>query len=401
MSEWRKVKIGTFLKERKGKHKPDAPAIVGLKRLNKIDFSGRIHLSDKPTKTDMIIVHSGDLVISGINVAKGAIAVHQGAESIAATIHYSAYEFDDSLIDIDFLKRFLKSPAFMSALKEQTKGGIKTEIKAKTLLSIVVQLPELTEQKAINQKFQAFENELVALASEISNQKTYLAKLRQSILQEAIEGKLTADWRTENPVRLGDPNTDAAALLAAIQTEKQTLIAQGKLKKEKPLPPISNHEMPFALPEGWRWVRLIEIVKESPRNGYSPKEVSYPTTVKSLKLGATTLGVFNPNKFKYIDEHIPEDSYLWLKNGDILIQRSNSMEYVGVSAIYFGEENRFIYPDLMMKMQIFPPLTPFFAHLSLSAFTTRQYFRRQAKGAQTSMPKINQHTVSNTLLGTR
>ena len=44
------------------------------KRLDKIDFYGTIHISDKPTKTDMIIVHPGDLVISGINVAKGTVA---------------------------------------------------------------------------------------------------------------------------------------------------------------------------------------------------------------------------------------------------------------------------------------------------------------------------------------
>ena len=261
MNEWQKVKIGNFLKVREGKYKPDDDAIADLKRLNKIDFSGRIHLSDKPTKTDMIIVNSGDLVISGINVAKGAIAVHQGSEPITATIHYSAYEFDESKIDIDFLKRFLKSPAFISALQEQTKGGIKTEIKAKTLLSIVVQLPSLSEQKTINKRFDLFENELIELDSEISNQQTYLTQLRQAILQEAIEGKLTADWRVKNPVQKGNPDYDAQALLATIQAEKQKLMADGKIKKEKPLAPINPDDVPFALPDGWVWVRLGEIIE--------------------------------------------------------------------------------------------------------------------------------------------
>jgi type I restriction enzyme S subunit len=79
MSEWQKVKIGDFLKARQGKYKPDDDAIANLERLNRIDFSGRIHLSDKPTKTDMIIVNSGDLVISGINVEKGAIGRFQAS----------------------------------------------------------------------------------------------------------------------------------------------------------------------------------------------------------------------------------------------------------------------------------------------------------------------------------
>ena len=239
----------------------------------------------------MIIVNSGDLVISGINVEKGAIAVHQGEHSITATIHYSSYQFDDSIIDIDFLKRFLRSPAFISALKEQTKGGIKTEIKAKTLLSISVQLPLLSEQQAINHRFETFENELVQLASEIDNQKTYLTKLRQAILQEAIEGKLTADWRINNPVCLGDPNTDAAALLASIKAEKQKLIVEGKIKKEKPLAPINPNDLPFSLPDGWVWVRLGEVGQINPRNYINDDmEVSFiPMRYISEKYGISAL----------------------------------------------------------------------------------------------------------------
>ena len=69
MSEWKKVKIGDFLTEREGRFKPEDKAIAHYKRLDKIDFLGTIHLSTKPTKTDMILVYPGDLVISGINVA--------------------------------------------------------------------------------------------------------------------------------------------------------------------------------------------------------------------------------------------------------------------------------------------------------------------------------------------
>ena len=87
MGEWKKVRIGEFLTERQGRYKPDDNAIATYKRLDKIDFSGTVHISEKPSKTDMIVVQPGDLVISGINVAKGAIAVYQGMEPVTATIH--------------------------------------------------------------------------------------------------------------------------------------------------------------------------------------------------------------------------------------------------------------------------------------------------------------------------
>lgn len=134
MGEWKRVRIGEFLTERQGRYKPDDTAIEKYKRLDKIDFSRSIHISEKTSKTDMIIVYPGDLVISGINVAKGAITVYQGTEPVTATIHYSSYIFDDSVIDLEYFKYFVKSPAFIETLKKQVKGGIKTEIKKYTLL---------------------------------------------------------------------------------------------------------------------------------------------------------------------------------------------------------------------------------------------------------------------------
>ncbi len=275
MGNTKKMAISAFLSTRLERYKPNDDKIKNLKRLEKIDFLGNIHLSEKATKTDMIIVYPGELVISGINVAKGAISVYDGNVPIAATIHYSTYIFDKSIIDISYFKRYLKSPLFLQELQRQVKGGIKTEIKSKDLLSIVIDLPDIIKQKEINFNFESFENELSDLSSEIIRQKNYLSLLRQSILQEAIEGKLTQAWRKKNPVRKGGPDFDANALLEKIQEEKKKM-AEGKSKKEKPLAPIKPEEIPFFLPEGWIWTRLGEIgllergkSKHRPRNDTS------------------------------------------------------------------------------------------------------------------------------------
>ena len=82
---------------------------------------------------------------------------------------------------------------------------------------------------------------------------------KQAILQEAIAGQMTADWRKQNPIQKGNPATDAAALLAKIKTEKQQLIADGKLKKEKPLAEIAINKVPFSIPNNWVWCRLGDI----------------------------------------------------------------------------------------------------------------------------------------------
>jgi len=246
MTAWKKVKVGDFLFEREGRYKPDSQEIAGLQRIEKIDFSGNFHIANKPSQTDIILIKLGDLVISGINIAKGALGVYHGKEDVTATIHYSSYIFDKSKINIEYFKRFLKSSLFIQLLKEQVKGGIKTEIKPKHLLALEILLPGKAEQLAILNRFLKIENEDAELTSELAHQKNLLKKLRQQILQEAIEGKLTADWRAKNP------NVEPAnELLKRIVAEKAQLVKNKKIKAQKPLPPITDEEKPFELPQGW------------------------------------------------------------------------------------------------------------------------------------------------------
>ncbi|QHV95476.1 restriction endonuclease subunit S [Spirosoma endbachense] len=101
----------------------------------------------------------------------------------------------------------------------------------------------------------------------------------------------------------------------------------------------------------WEKTSIEQVLFDKPKNGYSPKPVNYETMYKVLNLSATSSGIFDEKQFKYFDERIAPDSDLWLKNGDILVQRGNSIEYVGVPAIYTGGDNEYIYPDLMIRLR--------------------------------------------------
>ena len=102
-----------------------------------------------------------------------------------------------------------------------------------------------------------------------------------------------------------------------------------------------------------------------------------------------------PEFFKYIDEAISEDSYLWLEPGDILIQRANSLEKVGTSAIYTGASHEFVYPDLIMKLQVKAGILPEYIAYQLKTPDALLYMRSHATGTAGNMPKINQKTVSS------
>ncbi|CCP05506.1 Type-1 restriction enzyme EcoAI specificity protein [Erwinia amylovora MR1] len=88
--------------------------------------------------------------------------------------------------------------------------------------------------------------------------------LKQTILQLAVMGKLVPQ----------DPNDEPASkLLKRIEQEKSQLVKEGKIKKQKPLPPVSDEEKPFDLPVGWEWCRLPDLgeltrgkSKHRPRN---------------------------------------------------------------------------------------------------------------------------------------
>lgn len=398
---WDLVEMGSFLKERKGRFKPDDKEINGLKRIEKIDFSGKIFLSEKSSKTNMILIKKGGLVISGINVAKGAMAIYKGTEDIKATIHYSSYEYDKNKIDIEFLNHFLKSQIFIEALKGQIPGGIKTEIKPKHILPLKVFIPaSIEEQKELVKLLDKRNASVNSISTELTHQFNLVKKLRQAFLREAMQGKLTAEWREQNP----DVET-ATELLAEIKAEKEQLIndppagrAGKKIKKQKPLPPITKEEIPFEIPENWVWCRLGEVIIFGPSNGYSPRESKKGQGIKCLTLTATTYGFFDSNHYKYVDENISEDSYLWIKENDILLQRGNSIDFVGIAALCESINDKYIYPDLMIKIRVGKFISPKYLHKLLISPFWRSYFQNNASGAQKSMPKINQGVVLRTLV---
>jgi type I restriction enzyme S subunit len=98
------------------------------------------------------------------------------------------------------------------------------------------------------------------------NEKNNIKKLRETVLQLAVQGKLTADWRENNP-----KIEDTSVLLNQILTEKAQLIKDKKIKKETPLPAISKDEIPYELPKGWTWCRMRDVTYSIVPNRDKPK----------------------------------------------------------------------------------------------------------------------------------
>lgn len=140
-------------------------------------------------------------------------------------------------------------------LVSKGKGMAQMNINLTILKNTPIPIPPLAEQKRIVEKIE----ELMPLIEEYGKAEEQLSKLnaefpdklRKSILQQAVQGKLTERDPADEP---------ASELLKRINSEKEALIKAGKIKKEKPLPSFSNDEMPFDIPETWEWVQLGMVV---------------------------------------------------------------------------------------------------------------------------------------------
>ncbi len=197
---------------------------------------------------------------------------------------------NEELIYPEYLDLFLKSPESLVWRfdTQKTTTGLRN-LNSKGFLNIEIPVPDtIQEQKNLFnefseivegkigkhevelKRFYSLSKDKVELSTELTHQQDLLKQLRQSFLREAMQGKLV-----EQPRKLsGAKDGNANELLEKIKAEKEKLIAEKKLKKEKPLPPIKEGDIPFDIPDNWVWCRLGEVCTKI-GSGSTPKGSNY------------------------------------------------------------------------------------------------------------------------------
>ena len=141
---------------------------------------------------------------------------------------------------------------------------------------------------------------------------------------------------------------------------------------------------------------LIDVLQEKPRNGWSPKCEGGSSGTPVLKLGAVLGFQFDSTAVKFTSLPAKPGAHYWLKDGDILISRSNTPELVGHAAVYLGSPQPCIYPDLMMRMRVRSNLAEAqFVVYWLQSREARAHIESCATGASSTMKKISQGDVSS------
>lgn len=212
--------------------------------------------------------------------------------------------FTPYVIDSQYLYYYLQSPMFFSDFFGSMTGLIGGVGSAK-LKNLLCPIPPLAEQKRIVEKIEELmplieeygkaEEQLSKLNAEFSN------KLRKSILQQAMQGKLTERNPADEP---------ALELLKRIKAEKEALIKSGKIKKEKPLPAITDDEKPFDIPETWAWSSINELFWVTKLAGFeytkyfTKEQISSENKVKIVRAQNVKMNRFVENDNEAITEQL-------------------------------------------------------------------------------------------------
>ena len=229
----------------------------------------------------------------------------------------------------------------------------------------LVPLPPLAEQKRIV----ACVDELMKRIDEMEKTEKDITALyaafpgdmKASLLQAAIQGKLTEQLASDG---------DAETLYAESQKEKQRLIKEGKIKKEKPLPEITDDDIPFDIPENWKWVHIPDVTYF--QEGPGILAVDFRSTgIPLIRISGMQGKIVTLNGCNYLDPTMVKEkwNHFRLEKGDIVISTSASMDKISEvteeaeGAIPYTGQIRFkMYDGFDKRFFVYFIQSPFYTH---------------------------------------
>ena len=257
---WKWVRLGEVCDVRDGTH--DTPKYIsnGIPLItsknisnNTILFDNVKYISSEDYRAiaNRSFVDTGDILFAMIGSIGNPVIVNTDKQFAIKNV--ALFKFHQNHFFYNkYLLIFLQLNQYI--MQKKSSGAVQSFVSLKFLREYLFPLPPLKEQERIVKKI----DELMGLCDKLEQEeekllaldKNFMENLPKSILQYAVEGKLVLQDIHDEP---------ASILYEKIIAEKENLIKQGKIKKEKPLPPITDDDIPYNIPENWKWVRLGEI----------------------------------------------------------------------------------------------------------------------------------------------
>ncbi len=197
------------------------------------------------------IIKPNQLMWCKVDTKNGAFGITkpEHTNSLAST-NMALADIDTSKCHPEFIEYLFRISFFHEIITKASSGTTNRKYLTPTQLFENIEIPDFNKNEQLKwlEKVDSIINS--GITSELTHQLNLVKKLRQQLLQDAVQGKLVEQNATDE---------SASVLLKKIKTEKEKLIAEKKLKKEKELPPIKPEEIPFEIPENWVWCKIGEL----------------------------------------------------------------------------------------------------------------------------------------------
>ncbi len=216
-----------------------------------------------------------------------------------------------------------------------------------------------------------------------------VARLRELILTLAVQGKLVPQDAQDEP---------ASELLKKIRAEKDLLIAEGKIKRDKPLEVVAEDEHPFVLPRGWQWMRMGNLVNSS-EAGWSPTCIGSPRRDGHwgvLKVSAVSWGQFDALANKELPADLSPRPEYEVQEGDFLLSRANTEELVARSVVVRKVAPKLMLSDKIIRLHVSSYMDRAFLNLCNNARHSRGHYESSASGTSSSMKNVSRDVVLRT-----
>ena len=290
-----------------------------------------------------------------------------------------------------YILYFLKTPNFIkNGVINMTGTAGQQRIPVSYISTYLFPLPPLKEQERIVKKV----DELMALCDKLEQEeeklltldKNFMENLPKSILQYAVEGKLVNQDIYDEP---------ASILYEKIIAEKENLIKQGKIKKEKPLPPITNDDIPYEIPNNWKWVRLGEVCDVIQGTSYNKSDMTQnKQDVRIIRGG--NIKNYNINLLDddiYIKQIYSNSEKQIYKNDIVIVASTGSKTILGNASFAYTD---YINTQIGAFLRIIRPYNSiFFPYLRIIFMTNyyMDYIKIHSKGI--GINNIKTDTINN------
>ena len=289
----------------------------------------------------------------------------------------------------DYIANALRAPHVDFVINSVTYGVKMPRVGTETMVNLLIPLPPLTEQKRIVGKIE----ELLPLIDRYEKawsrleefNRRFPADMQKSLLQMAIQGKLVEQRPEEGT---------GEELYRQIQAEKQRLIKEGKIKKEKPLPDIAEDEVPFEIPESWKWCFVGELFSHNTGKAMNASAKKVDKSGSIRKFITTSNLYWNAFDFSTIKQMFFSDDELercTIKKGDLLMNEGGA--YFGRTAIW-NYDYEICFQNHVHRLRPYSDIElMYFYHVF---FFYRNMNMMRAKG--TAMPGLSSVTLHNMMI---